>query len=67
MVVKGDLDAETAEMLSATLSPLSTPRPTDDAGPDIVHGCIMRQESLACKNFPAWIVLPKPSAKVPNS
>ena len=34
MVVKGDFDAETGEMLLSALSPLSTPRPTDAAGPD---------------------------------
>ena len=34
MAVKGDFDAETGEMLLAALSPLSTPRPTDEAGPD---------------------------------
>ena len=34
MAVKGDFDAETGEMLLAALSPLTTPRPTDDAGRD---------------------------------
>ena len=34
MAVKGDFDAETGEMLLAALSPLSIPRPTDDAGRD---------------------------------
>ena len=34
MAVKGDFDAETGEMLLAALSPLSIPRPTDEAGRD---------------------------------
>jgi hypothetical protein len=34
MAVKGDFDAETGEMLLTALSPLTTPRPTDDNGPD---------------------------------
>ncbi|NMN97359.1 HNH endonuclease signature motif containing protein [Antrihabitans stalactiti] len=34
VVVKGDFDAETGEMLLSALSPLSTPRPTDAAGRD---------------------------------
>ena len=34
VVVKGDIDAETGEMLLSALSPLSTPRPVTDAEPD---------------------------------
>jgi hypothetical protein len=34
MAVKGDFDAETSEMLLTALSPLTTPRPTEDNGPD---------------------------------
>ncbi|KAA0023002.1 HNH endonuclease signature motif containing protein [Antrihabitans cavernicola] len=34
VLLKGDVDAETGEMLLSALSPLSKPRPTSDAEPD---------------------------------
>ncbi|KAA0020063.1 HNH endonuclease signature motif containing protein [Antrihabitans cavernicola] len=46
VVLKGDIDAETGEMLLSALSPLSKPRPASDAEPDTRTPAQRRADAL---------------------